>query len=532
MSNEVTSSPVNEDELATFDDIEMSELTQTDETTATSATDTKAEDEEEAYHHGSEDDLVFDIGADPFMETPDKWNDGAPLIAPSQRRVHDISTLTKLRAMDGNSTEIAEWLVMVEQASLCGAQVGTDDSALNDPEAKWQQGIENIANPEGHAITLAIPRMATPTTGRRLTGDAALTIFGNMRGRGRRIWTTTPSSGYWALLRAPSLSEDIDLDEMIADEKLAVGVMTGGIAWSQVSTYTVRHLADFIFNHIERTNVETWNRETFYKYTKVSDLISLGRALLAARYSRGYPLRRPCTFNPESCTDIVSQHVNFTKMLWTDNNKLSKEQKIRLGRHNKLLTLDDLKKHQDDFNFKDSTLTLGDGMEVVFTVPSIEKFIESGDDWISGLSAMAEETLKEDLGTRRNRYVNKQARATSACQYSSWVECIRLRPADFSLGDEDEGYTIEDPEAIASTLSDNSSDEELVEALKTGVLKYIASSTVTVFGVPNYTCKHCGRPQREESENDEHRTIVPLDLIQVFMNLVNLRIETLKNVRL
>lgn len=470
----------------------------------------------------------FDFGDLPYMEGIGDWKDGDPLILPSQRAKHTVDILTNAKNIAGTTDEMVEWFNTLDQTANVGAKIGTADKALDDEDAKWVQGI--IVDENGAVRNLVLPKVSTASAGHRLTGELALGAISRAISRGRTVWTSLPLSGYWAGVRAPSLDADIDLDEVIAAEKTILGCMTGGTAWSQVSTYTVRHLVNFIFDHIYDTNVKGFDKEWFIDNTPLPDITNLARAMLSARYTRGYPLKRPCTYHPEKCTSIVSQHVNFGKMLYIDNNKLTKEQRFHLGRISKKLEKKEVEEYQAQFAFKGEVTELTESMRIHHKIPTIREFLEGGNDWITGLSTAAEAVLQQRPGQDRNRYMDKQSRATAACQYSSWIKMFEIITPSESPEEEDLVQVIDDHETIVSVLARYSDDADFLEKVQESVLNYISATTVSVFGIPNYTCKCCGNTQNVIEH--EYPSIVPLDIIQVFMNLVNLRLKRLSTQRL
>lgn len=463
-------------------------------------------------------DIVADADADEHIR----------LDIPANLPKHEKASFDAIRdnksQVAGNSNDAYNWASAYSNAARMHGKTGTSDEALNREGADWHQGIKFGKL----TYNVVQPKLNGQGTGHRLVGEAAVSAFGSALSRTRSVTIPLPSCGFWISMRAPSLTEDISLDETIAAEKITLGRITGGVAWSQASVYTVKHMVNFIIDHATKTNLDTLDRKVLLDTMLVTDIEALGRGLLSARYARGYPIQRPCTYNPEKCTEVVKQQVDFNRMLIIDNAMYTEPQKSMIARLQDRMTVEDVNKFKAGFAYNDGTqnvFELSPTIKVVLAVPTIAKFIQAGEDWIGGLKELANQALLTEPGKERDTYIYRQGLATSACQFSSWVKEIRIY-----VGDEGDYQVIDDYETICTTLAEFSGEKSLVGKLRTAVTAFTATTTLSVFGVPNYTCKCCGNAQ-VDPEHVKHAVMVPLDIIEVFMTLVNLRIQAIKNIQ-
>lgn len=458
----------------------------------------------------------------PVMEWVD---DNSPsLDVPSNRMAHENEVIENLRQPAGSSEEIAKWVESYKRSQLLHSRSNFGDSALDRESADWQQGIQV----DNVLLNLISPRINNPSAGHSLVGDVALQQFSAALGRGRTYWHPLPVTGIWCCIKEPTLTADINLLEIIADEKWRLGTITGGTAWSQVSTYTIKHVAAFLLRHIVDSNLKGWTPELLIDLIALPDLTNLARGMLAARHANGYKFTRPCTYNPDKCTAVTTKRVDFRKMLLIDNNMLSQKQKKQIAGYSKAMTVEDVAAYRKEFNWDDNETVINDRLSFINKVPTINEFIISGDDWIQNIVTMSENVLSEDKGRARDGYIMRQAKATSCVQYSAWIKEIRVYSEQSEVEDDERPYrAIDKMEAINETLATNAGYEEVTTAVEEGTLMFIANTTLSVFGVPNHTCEQCGNKQIQTHIDENGKLIetpvVPLDIIQLFMSLVNQR---------
>ena len=99
------------------------------------------------------------------------------------------------------------------------------------------------------------------------------------------------------------------------------------MVFSNVSVYLRKTLIDLALNCIIATSVSNYNKDMLLDLIKISDYKPLLWALVCTIYPNGYRLVQPCVSNIDNCNFITEETVMLSKLSWTDNGALTKEQK-------------------------------------------------------------------------------------------------------------------------------------------------------------------------------------------------------------
>ena len=110
----------------------------------------------------------------------------------------------------------------------------------------------------------------------------------------------------------------------------------------------------------------------------------------------------------------------------------------------------------------------------------------------------------------RNQYVNEQGAATELRQYAHWIDNI-------IYGDNVQFENRADMEQALDALSaDNVARDEILEAVR----KFISESTLTMVGIPTYTCPNCKGHNVDDSTGEPFKGIIPLNVYRTFFLLI------------
>jgi hypothetical protein len=157
--------------------------------------------------------------------------------------------------------------------------------------------------------------------------------------------------------------------------------------------------------------------------------------------------------------------------------------------------------------------------KIVLKTPTAEQYIDSGARWISGIVDIVNRAISNTSTiAEKNSYITRRGKATTLRQYGHWVDKIELS----------DNNTIEDIETIESTLNVFSSDDKVREEVIRAVTSYIASSTLTVIGIPSYDCPNCGADQTPSVELPNHTNIIPVDVYTTFFTLLVQKLEKIE----
>ena len=110
----------------------------------------------------------------------------------------------------------------------------------------------------------------------------------------------------------------------------------------------------------------------------------------------------------------------------------------------------------------------------------------------------------------RNQYINEQAAATELRQYAHWIDNIIY----------DDNVSFENREDLDKAIDALSSDAVAREEILKAVRNFITESTLTMVGVPTYTCPSCNKSNVDDSTSEVFKGIIPLNVYRTFFQLI------------
>ena len=368
------------------------------------------------------------------------------------------------------------------------------------------------------------PKYPEPN-GSVMAGEQAVVRLLNHLGLGNLYSAPMWHSGFWVTFKPATETEMVDLNHLIASDKINFGRYTYGLAFSNLTSYTAERLLRFAADHVYETTIrpeDTVNRGIL-SYLRAQDIPAFLHGFLCSVYPRGFNYRRPCCNNPSTCKHVAENTINLRHLLVVDNLALTPFQKnhmVKRARYS--VDAKSIQQYQDEMarlHPRRHVVEQANGGEVTITLksPSALEYIEAGHRWIESMVDMVESALGRDpANSERNSLLQEHGLASILCQYSHWVE-------DLSFGQID----VKDTDTVNAALTHMSSDDELRVKILEAIKAYINDSTIAVVGIPTYDCPSCNTPQTKPSEKALYSEIIPLDVIQVFMHLVRQRIARL-----
>lgn len=344
------------------------------------------------------------------------------------------------------------------------------------------------------------------------------------------------NSGLWITFKPASESELLELNRIIAADKIQAGRWSYGLALSNNVVYTLDRVFDFALAHVYNTSVrsEELSIDKLRDWIAPQDVNSFIWGFLCANYPSGFHYNTGCINNPSKCNHVFEETLNVSKLQWTDSSILTEWQRGHMASMSaNSKSLDSLKRYREEMSRlqnKRVILNKGTAHEMAITIrtPTMTQYIDQGHRWIGGLVESVNSVLGLDAGDdARNLQINKLNKATTLCQYSHWIESIEYGDltGDEKAAEERSIMLINDLASIEENLKALSATDSLREAIITEVLKYINDSTISVIGVPAYDCPVCNAPQDTEVAYPRHTSIIPLDVIQVFFALLGQRVN-------
>jgi hypothetical protein len=406
---------------------------------------------------------------------------------------------------------------------------------LNRPESDFRQYVAH----NGEKITSHIftqKKVDKPGI-QEVEGDRALINFTSYLNIGNPISVPMWNSGFWVSFRPATNSEFCELIRLINSDKIAFGRQSLGISLSNTGVYSLDRIFSFCLAHVASTSVKTDELPLYdlYKYLVPQDLESFIWGFLVSNYPSGFHFKTPCINNPTKCTHIHEGTLSIAKLQLTDNKLLTKWQKEHMvSRVPNTKRLDDVKRFQsENAGLQEKRIIINKESKplgITLGTPSIQDFVIEGKEWISTIETAVIEALGNDSSSEdRNQYVNKLVNAAHLCQFAHWIKSIDtgiLEPDD--AGDVYIKRTV-DRKTIRAQLESLSTVDSLRIEIQEEIQKFIANSTNTVIGYPVFDCPVCKEPQERdiEGKSDVRKAAIPLDIIQVFFELLDQRVTNL-----
>ncbi len=418
-----------------------------------------------------------------------------------------------------------DWVQSVNLASLSFVPYGIFDKRLDAPNAAWKQYVEH----EGVKLRASKPKLGSNSeSGQLLTGDKAVMKIRSLTGMGSFYQIPLWHSGIWLLLKTPSDSELLLLDQRIQHEKSVLGLNTNGLIFSNTSSYLVDILTSFVIDHVVDSTVKDSTNEKLKSLIRATDIPLLIWGIVSTIYPNGYPFAHACVTDPTVCQHVMHTTIAIHRLLWTDTSSFTKEQRKHMANRKAIYTEDQILAYQAMSEWGSAkSVTISDSLRATLKVPTIREYVSAGYKWIAEVNATVDELLNKSMSFKERReYVTKQSIITMARQYGHWVS--RLVGTE-QTDDGPKDYIIEDQDTMDEIMSSLSGDHQLLNVFVDEIAKYIEDSSVAVVALPRTNCPSCGKPMSEEYA--KHPNLQVLNIDQVFFILRLQRLSPTEVVR-
>lgn len=360
---------------------------------------------------------------------------------------------------------------------------------------------------------------AAEKEGVKLTGDAALLRVRSIMGLGGLLTIPLFHSGFHITIRTPDDSTLIELRRRMEDDKIAIGRQTHGLIFSNQSVYSTGWVLDLILDHVQETSLKDGTIERMRQKIKTTDINIMIWGLACGVWPRGFDYYRPVLDDKGiDSKELLSGKVNVAKLLWVDNNSFSEFQKTHMAdRTPGRITDEMIDRYLAEFPYN-----AGRGIDIipaengeesrlrmVFKTPSIERYIGSGQRWITSLRSIVENSFNEEDPVRRSAAIVNHARATTMRQYVHFVDTV--------IADGDE---ITDIETIERLMSSFSEDEDIRKKFFEEISKFTDDVTGAVIAIPE------GKEREKTLPRFPH--LIPVDPLSTFFILLMQRLSQLE----
>lgn len=399
-------------------------------------------------------------------------------------------------------------------------------NALDEEDSNWAQVVRVQQDDRTSAPIAAGSPKFGEGAGATLEGAAAMAYLQNMLGTGQVTRFPLWHSGLWLTLKAPSEDALLELDSRIAQEKISLGRMTQGLAFSNTQVYMSSHLVNFALDHVIDCSIKDYTPSELKKRILVTDLPLIMLYLLTTIYPSGYRYSRPCLHNPGKCHHVVEEVLNLTRLNWTKTNVLTQSQRALMVRKTAKFTDLELENYRNNHSYLSKRTAVLKTVErdsgavttsVELKVPTLAEYEASGFAWIEGIVTATQDAFGTQMDeNERDNYIMAQARVTSLRQYAHWIERITFS----------DDRVIEDRKTLETTIATLTGDLEVSKNFIDAVRNFIDSATISTVAIPYYTCPECGEPG-ERIEGGANPHLIPLNVESIFFTLLAHRLEGL-----
>lgn len=399
------------------------------------------------------------------------------------------------------------------------------------PNAVWRQSLKH------NGIDLS-PKVASARPEPGITeseGETAMLRMSAWLGIGGTSRVLLMNSGFHVYFKPPEDLDVLELNNIIASEKIKLGRSSWGIAHSADVSYTLARVFDFALRHVYKTSI---NEKEFQLHELVDliapqDVNAFIYGLLLAMYPSGFYYERPCINDPRKCVHVSKGTLSLAKLLVMDNSYLESWQLDHLTNMAAgSMKLSEVKRYQLAIkNRQKRRVVIGAGtrheMAIHLTTCPLRQYLNQSHSYIETLVDRITRSVADNANLeQRNAAIYEASNATSLCQWSHFIEAIEY--GDLTPGEE-KAWVTKDPNSVKTLLGRLSSIDSIREEIITQVVKFIDDTTTSLVAIPAYDCPVCHKPQEDhESLKDRFprmASYIPLDVLQVFFGLIGQRLE-------
>lgn len=406
-----------------------------------------------------------------------------------------------------------KWKEVVEDSVDLYTTGSMYQNRFTDETSQFKQGVEDPNN------TLnGITNFKFKKTEGEIKGEVALLKVAKFLGLGDIINIPLPHSGLWVSVKPPTEKDLIDFYNSLFRDKIILGRSTSGLTLSNYSVFVNDKLVDFIIKHIHSVNYVDIAKEDLKNYLVIHDLPVLVWGFACTMFPNGFDYQRACVNDLEKCNYVAKAVINLSKLLWVDNSSLTSIQKQILAefRPNKL-SIDNYHKFKSEHTkVTTNYFVTKNNIKFGLKVPTMNEYTNDGLNWINKINAAIENVIIDDSSKEeeaKQDLLNQYVKASSLRQYNHFIDYIEV-----------DDNVINDRETINGLLEMFSSNDDIRPDFISKVNKYISDTTIAVIGIPEFECPNCHQPQNKEPVNEKMVNVIPLDAINLFFQLITLRI--------
>lgn len=445
-----------------------------------------------------------------FKPLSGDWDEDAPTMrtpaAPGSEVKKVLTSLSDTKQADLGRNQ--EWVDTTAEA-LYHTPRGDFHSELSDREGSM---FKQVARREdGKLMTIARPPKYSDSD-TIVAGAQAIARMNSILSIGGTYRIPLWHSGFWITLRAPSDAKLLELDRMMAEEKISLGRQTSGLLYSNESVFQLARLVNFALDHLESTTLKDSSRANILDQMDAHDAQSLAWGLACTIWPNGFQYARAVLGKTESEHKVIKGLVNVSKLQWIDTANLNDKQIRHMSRvKESCMTNEDIAAYKEQFRHRERQIVIDEHVRLNLHVPSIAEHINRGQSWVNSIVVNNDRVFGMDQDEAvRNSYLNQQANATILRQYGHWVKSIELGSGVTKEGDRD---TVDD------LLDRLSQDDRYRNKVMNDVIQYCEDTTFCFIGVPT------ANDMEEDGKPANRKHVLGVDIFAYFFTLLRAKLQ-------
>lgn len=454
--------------------------------------------------------LILKLNEVKFIPVPDpdkvSENNHIALLPMDVNTANKVISFLRGKRFQGDAAQTAIWLEEVQRAIENHTKLGDDqEDYFAQEDAHWVNQVEH----QGRKIGFGRPKFKSPTG--KLTGEDAIIMARSAANLGTVITTPLYHTGITLSIKAPLEASLLNTEQQIQREKITLGRSTNGASFANTAAYMFRPAVNLALNHVYESSYHSVEPSDLRKVIRITDIPRLLWAVQSVIHPNGYNLSRPCVSNPEKCQHFDQAVVSLSKMAFTNRNKLSTYQRNHLLREDVSYTQADLDKYQAEHTAaQHDVVNLNETIKLHLEVPTISKFLASGQRWVDGIVSMVDNTFKQDISSKeRDDYITQQGSVTRMRKYAHWIKAIEF----------ESGAIIDVEEDIENILNEWSGSDELYEMYCKVIERFISRATIDAIGIPYHQCSKCDGKPHPALILENLDKVIQVDVLETFFTL-------------
>lgn len=429
----------------------------------------------------------------------------------------------------------SEWLAKLKYS----LDMLPENDLFYDELNKVENQPTNTLEYNGKVLALRLLNTSKNSGREAYEGERAMLQVIAHRGRGGVSHTPLWNSGFYVVFKPAISSEFVDLLATLNTDTLQAGRSSFGLALSSDTVILLNRVMDFVLSHVYTTSLDAKHYNTLSdlkKYIKPQDIWSFLWGFLCATFKTGIVFEQPCVSDPSHCNRIDRGRLDLSLLQIPFKSKLPEWHLAHMSKTTRnSMSLDSVLRYQSELPCQaDYRFIIDPGqpgqIAITLSTPTTDDYINQSVNYINSMVAAITKSVGEKIPANvRNKHIEEKTRATSLCKYSHFVSKIEIGNVDeaSNSGINDFVGVITEREGIERSLGALSAEPDIRDRVITEISNYISRSSASAIGIPSYHCPSCHKPPKDsESVQDEHmKTVIPVDLLQLFFELVSQNVQ-------